>query len=96
MSAWTSVSTFSSAFRSVLPRSDVGTIAARPPSWIEATRGSGEGQSQRDSAQKVLNLDDLRSTFVHGNDAEEAALWDDIIEGQLPERVGRCVVGYDC
>jgi cyclase len=50
----------------------------------------------RDSAQKVLNLEDLRELFVRGNDAEAAVLWDDMIKGQLPERVGRCVVGYDC
>lgn len=50
----------------------------------------------RDSAQKVLDLDDLRDGFVHGDDAEAAALWDDMIKGQLPERVGKCVVGYDC
>lgn len=50
----------------------------------------------RDSAQKILNLEDLRSAFVHGNNAEAAALWEDMIMGQLPERVGKCVVGYDC
>jgi glyoxylase-like metal-dependent hydrolase (beta-lactamase superfamily II) len=50
----------------------------------------------RDSAQKVLNLEDLRGLFVRGNDAEAAVLWDDMIKGQLPERVGRCVVGYAC
>lgn len=50
----------------------------------------------RDSAQKVLDLNDLRDGFVHGDDAEAAALWDDMIKGQLPERVGKCVVGYDC
>ena len=50
----------------------------------------------RDSAQKILNLEDLRESFVHGSDAEAAALWEDMIKGQLPERVARCVVGYDC
>jgi cyclase len=50
----------------------------------------------RDSAQKVLNLEDQRGLFVRGNDAEAAALWEDMIKGQLPERAGRCVVGYDC
>lgn len=50
----------------------------------------------RDSAQKMLNLQDLRGTFVRGNDAEAAALWEDMIKGQLPERVGKCVVGFDC
>ena len=50
----------------------------------------------RDSAQKVLDLEDLRSGFVRDGDIEAAALWDDMIKGQLPERVGKCVVGYDC
>lgn len=50
----------------------------------------------RDSAQKVLDLEDLRAGFVQDGDIEAAALWDDMIEGQLPERVGKCVVGYDC
>ena len=50
----------------------------------------------RDSAQKILNLEDLRSTFVRGNDVEAAALWEDMIKGQLPERVGQCVAGFDC
>jgi hypothetical protein len=50
----------------------------------------------RDSAQKVLNLEDLRPMFVHDGDREAAALWEDMIRGQLPERVGRCVVGFDC
>ena len=50
----------------------------------------------RDSAQKYLNVEDLRSKFVKPGDAEAVVLWDDMIKGQLPERVGRCVVGYDC
>jgi cyclase len=50
----------------------------------------------RDSAQKILNLDDLRPQFVHDGDREAAALWEDMIKGQLPERVGQCVVGFDC
>jgi cyclase len=50
----------------------------------------------RDSAQKVLNLEDLRGLFVHGDNAEAAVLWDDMIKGQLPERVGKCVAGFDC
>jgi cyclase len=50
----------------------------------------------RDSAQKYLNVEDLRGSFVHPDDREAAALWEDMIQGQLPERVGRCVVGYDC
>lgn len=50
----------------------------------------------RDSAQKYLDLEDLRGKFVKAGDAEAAVLWDDMIKGQLPERVGKCVVGYDC
>ena len=50
----------------------------------------------RDSAQKYLNVEDLRSKFVKPGDAEAVALWEDMIKGQLPERVGRCVVGYNC
>jgi glyoxylase-like metal-dependent hydrolase (beta-lactamase superfamily II) len=50
----------------------------------------------RDSAQKYLNVEDLRANFVKPGDAEAVVLWDDMIKGQLPERVGRCVVGYDC
>lgn len=50
----------------------------------------------RDSAQKYLNVEDLRGKFVRPNDAEAVALWEDMIQGQLPERVGKCVVGYDC
>ncbi|MDQ2767845.1 MAG: hypothetical protein M3Y30_11895, partial [Gemmatimonadota bacterium] len=50
----------------------------------------------RDSAQKYLSVDDLRDKFVKRGDTEAAVLWDDMIKGQLPERVGRCVVGYDC
>lgn len=50
----------------------------------------------RDSAQKILNVEELRTRFVRPNDAEAAALWDDMIKGQLPERVSKCVVGYDC
>jgi glyoxylase-like metal-dependent hydrolase (beta-lactamase superfamily II) len=50
----------------------------------------------RDSAQKYLNVEDLRGKFVKSDNAEAVVLWDDMIKGQLPERVGRCVVGYDC
>lgn len=50
----------------------------------------------RDSAQKLLNVEELRSNFVSAGDREAAALWADMIQGQLPERVGKCVVGYDC
>jgi cyclase len=50
----------------------------------------------RDSAQKILNLEDLRASFVRRGDAEAAALWEDMIKGQLPERVGQCVAGFDC
>jgi hypothetical protein len=50
----------------------------------------------RDSAQKFLNLEDLRATFIDGKNAEATVLWEDMIKGQLPERVGKCVAGFDC
>ena len=50
----------------------------------------------RDSAQKILNVEDVRGKFVRPNNVEAASLWDDMIKGALPERVGKCVVGFDC